>query len=46
MPILKGNNGEYTVTTEPTFYSMFGITGRLDILQSSVTDPKGKMYLN
>lgn len=46
LPILKGNNGEYTVTTEPTFYSpMFGITGRLDILQSSVTDPKRKNVL-
>lgn len=46
LPALKGNNGEYTVTTEPTFYSaMFGITGRLDILQSSVSDPKRKNVL-
>lgn len=46
LPALKGNNGEYIVTTEPTFYSaMFGITGRLDILQSSITDPKRKNVL-
>ncbi|MCA0388756.1 MAG: DNA2/NAM7 family helicase [Bacteroidetes bacterium] len=43
LPKLRGAEGEYTVITEPTFYSaLFGITGRLDILQSSNTDPKRK----
>lgn len=43
---LLGESGEFTVTTEPTFYSaLFGITGRLDILQSSKTEPKRKNVL-
>lgn len=46
LPKLRGTEGEFTVITEPTFYSaLFGITGRLDILQSSNTEPKRKNVL-
>lgn len=40
---LLGEDGEYTVFTEPTFYSeKFGITGRLDVLQISNKEPDRK----